>query len=123
MTPVTPVPALNNTNNNNNIKEELAWSQTDNDEDDHVFAHVTITILGLTSEDVSELDDWMKYHHYSSFQDIISEYFSSPPDLCLHSNYMENRTTTALPQLVVMQLKAFVGWMAEFYISKQWLYY
>ena len=52
MTPVTPVPAMNDTNNNTSFKEELVWSQTDNDEDDHVFAHVIITILGLKSEDV-----------------------------------------------------------------------
>ena len=61
MTPVTPVPSLSDTNNNTSIEEELAWSQTDNDEDDHVFAHVTITILGLKSYDVSNFDDWMKY--------------------------------------------------------------
>ena len=35
MTPVTPVSAINDPNNNNTIKEELAWSQIDNDEDDH----------------------------------------------------------------------------------------
>ena len=83
----TPVPALNNTNNNTSIQEELAWSQTDNDEDNNVFAHVTITILGLNSEDVSDLDDWMKYHQYSSLQAIISEYFASSHDLQLHTNY------------------------------------
>ena len=54
MTPVTPVPPINDTNNNTSIEEELTWSQTDNDEDDHVFAHVTTTILGLKSEDASD---------------------------------------------------------------------
>ena len=44
MTPVTTVSAINNTINNTSIEEELAWSQSDNDEDDHVFEHVTITI-------------------------------------------------------------------------------
>ena len=62
MTPVTSVPALNDTNNNTSIKEEFTWSQTDNDEDDHSFAHVTITILSLKPEDASDLDDWKKYH-------------------------------------------------------------
>ena len=61
MTYVTPLLVIHDTNNNTSIKEELAWSQTDNDEDDHGFAHVTITILDLKSEDVSVLDDWMKY--------------------------------------------------------------
>ena len=55
MTPVAPVTDLSNTSTNNSIEEELGWSQTDNDEDDHVFAHVTITILGLKSEHVSDL--------------------------------------------------------------------
>ena len=50
MTPVTPVPALNDTNNHSSVEEELVWNQTDNNEDDHVFAHVTITILDLKSE-------------------------------------------------------------------------
>ena len=63
------------------------------------------------------LNDWMKYHQYSSLQDIISGYFSSPHDLCLHTNYKENGMITALPQLVIMRLPAFVGWMAEFYIN------
>ena len=85
MTPVAPVPALNNTNNNTSIEEELAWSETDNDEDDHVFAHITITLLGLKSDDVSNLDDWMKYHQYSSLQDVISEFFSSPHHLQLQT--------------------------------------
>ena len=86
MIPVTPVPATDDTKNNTSIEEGLAWSQIDNNEDDHGFAHVTITILGLKSEDVSDLDDWMKYHQESSLQDIISEYFSSPHDLQLHTN-------------------------------------
>ena len=64
MKPITPVPAISDTDNNSRIKEELAWSQTDNDEDNHVFAHVTITILGVKSEDVLDLDDWMRYHQY-----------------------------------------------------------
>ena len=101
MTPVTPVPVINNTNNNNSIEEELAWSQTDNNEDDHVFTHVAITILGLKSKYVSKLDDWMKRHHYSTLQDIIREYFSSSHDLHLHTNCKKNGTTTALPQLVI----------------------
>ena len=37
MRPVTPVPALNITNNNTSIEEELAWTQTQNDEDDDVL--------------------------------------------------------------------------------------
>ena len=102
MTPVTPVPAINNTSNITSIEEELAWSKTDNDEEYHVFEHVTITIPRLKSEDVSDLDDWMKYYHYSSFQDIISEYFSSPHDIHLHTNFKKTRVTTTLPQLVVM---------------------
>ena len=42
MTPVTPVSSINDTNNNTSIEEELSWSQTDIDEDNHVFADVTI---------------------------------------------------------------------------------
>ena len=57
MTPVTPVPAINNSNNNTSTKEELPWSQTDNDDDNHIFAHVIIAILGLKSEDVLDPDD------------------------------------------------------------------
>ena len=47
MTPVTSVQAINDTNNNSSIGEGLAGSQTDNDEDDHLIAHVTITVLGF----------------------------------------------------------------------------
>ena len=54
MTSVTPFPPINDTNNNTSIEEELTWSQTDNDEDDHVLAHVTTTILGLKSDDASD---------------------------------------------------------------------
>ena len=43
MTPVKPATAINDTNNNNSIKEDLAWSQTENDESDYAFAHVTMT--------------------------------------------------------------------------------
>ena len=57
MTPVTPVSSINDTNNNTSIEEELSWSQTDIDEDNHVFADVTIIILGLKPEDVLYLDD------------------------------------------------------------------
>ena len=81
MTPATLVLGPNDTNNKTSIEEELAWSQIDNDEDDHVCAHVMITTLGLKSEDVSNLDHWMKYHQYSFLQDIISEYFSSTHDI------------------------------------------
>ena len=117
MTPVTPVPAINGTNNNTSIKEELAWSQTDNNKDNHVFAQVTITFLLLKSEVLSDLDNWMKYQCYLYLQDIISENFSSPRDLCLHTNYKKNGMTTALPQPVIMQLQAFIAWMAELYIN------
>ena len=59
----------------------------------------------------------MKYQCYASLHDITSEYFSSPHDLHLHTNYKKNGMTTTLAQLVVMQLYAFVGWMAKFYIN------
>ena len=62
MTAVSPIPTINNTNNNTSIEEELVWSQTDNDEDDHVFTHVTIMIPKLKSDDASDIDDWMRYH-------------------------------------------------------------
>ena len=55
MTPVTPVPALHDTNNHSSVEEELVWNQTDNNEDDHVFAHVTITILDLKSETLNRI--------------------------------------------------------------------
>ena len=100
MTPVTPVPAMNDTNNNTSFKEELVWSKTDNDEDDHVLHMSSSPSLGSNLR-MSNLDDWMKYHQYSSLQDIISEYFSSSHDLCLHMNYKNYGMTTALPQLVV----------------------
>ena len=102
MMPVTSVSSLSDTNNNNTLKEEWPGaSQPDNDEDDHDFAHVTINILGIKSEDISDLDNWMKYHQYSSLQDIITEYFSSPHDLQLQTNYRENGMTAAQAQLVV----------------------
>ena len=78
------------------------WSQTDNDESDNAFAHVTVTILRLKSNDVSDLDDSMKYCHYSSLQDIISEYFSSPHDIRVHTNYKKIGVTNTLPELVIM---------------------
>ena len=114
MTPGTPLPAINNTNNNTSIEGELPWSQTDNDEDNHVFAHVTVTILRLKSEDVSDLDDWMKYHHYSSLQDNICEYFSSPHDFHLHTNYKKIGVTTAPPNLASHDSKLLLdGWLSS----------
>ena len=44
MTPVTPVPIINDTNNSI-IEEGIACSQTDHNEADHAFAHVTIIRL------------------------------------------------------------------------------
>ena len=79
----------------------IVMGQTDNDESDHAFAHVTVTILRLKSDNVSDLDDWMKYHHYSSLQDIMSEYFGSPHDMRLHTNYKIIGATNTLPQLVI----------------------
>ena len=102
MTPITPVPAIYNTNNSISIEEDLAWSQTYKIKSDHAFSHVTVTILGLKSDDVSDLDNWIKYHHYSFLQDIISEYFPSPHDLRLHTNYKKIGVTNMLPQLVIM---------------------
>ena len=98
MTLVTHVPAINNTNNNN-IKEDLAWIQKDSDESDHAFSHVTITILRLKSDDESDLDDCIKYHHNTFLQDII---ISSPHDIRLHNNHEKLGVTNILPQLVVM---------------------
>ena len=57
--------------------------------------------------------------HFSSLQDIISEYFSSPHDIRLHTNYKKIGVTNMLPHLVIMQLQAFVGWMAKFFISNK----
>ena len=57
MTPVTSVQPISDTNNNNRIDEELEWSQADNNEDNHVFTNVIITILRLKSKDVSDLAD------------------------------------------------------------------
>ena len=57
--------------------KELALSQTDNDEDDHVFAHVTISILRLKSEDGLDLDDWMKYDHYSLLKMSLGNTFQA----------------------------------------------
>ena len=42
------------------------WPGTDNDEDDHMSTQFTITIAGLKSEDVSNLDDWMKYDYFKT---------------------------------------------------------
>ena len=117
MTPVTPVQTINNTNNNSRIKGKLAWIQTDNDEDDYVFAHVTITMLGLKSGDVSELDDWMKYYQYSFLQDIISEYFSSPHDLQLHPNYKKNGMPIHCPNLLSHDSKLLLD-EGRYYINK-----
>ena len=86
MTPITPGQTSNNTNNSNSIEEDLAWSQTYKIKSVHCFSHVTINVLGLKSDDVSDLDNWMKYQLYSSLQDIISEYFSSPHDHRLRTN-------------------------------------
>ena len=49
---------------NQEVEDEGNWSQSDCDFSDstRATAHVTSNIHGFTSQDASDIENWMKYH-------------------------------------------------------------
>ena len=56
--------------------EDLSCQSLENESNEEPFTHVTMKILGYRSEDVEDLDVWMRYLCCRSLEDMVQDYFT-----------------------------------------------
>ena len=80
--------------------------------------HVNINILGYRSDDVQDLDGWMKYYQYRSLKGNVPDYFTEPAQIILHATYKQDRLSKELPRFIISMLRMFATWIADKFIAK-----
>ena len=98
---------------NQEVKEESGWSNSNLSGSSRATTHVTTSILGLTSQDASDLDNRTKYHQYKTLQDVIEKCFTRSPELRLDTNYRVDGESLTLSLFIISKLQLFVAWMSD----------